>query len=181
MFDPLPIFAPWRENTHSRFSPAVSRFQTVPEINVYANFEGLKSIIMARLNPYLNFNNNCREAMNFYKDVLGGELVLQQVKEMPAMAAQMPAELGDAILHSTLTSGDIVIMASDLHMGKFVEGNTMQLCINCDSENQLNTFFSKLGAGGKIIEPLADMPWGGKYGCLIDKFEKTWIFNFQKS
>ena len=133
--------------------------------------------------------------MNFYKDCLGGELTLQTVGEMPAMAAQMPghmkdcilhsvqmpAELGDAILHSTLTAGDIVIMASDLHMGKFLEGNTMQLCINCDSENQLNTFFSMLGAGGKIIEPLADMPWGGKYGCLIDKFEKTWIFNFQKS
>ena len=45
---------------------------------------------MAQLNPYLNFNNNCREAMSFYKDCLGGELVLQTVGEMPAMAAQMP-------------------------------------------------------------------------------------------
>jgi PhnB protein len=91
----------------------------VPEIFGNANFERPKTYLMPGLNPYLNFNNNCREAMNFYKNCLGGELVLQQVKEMPAMAAKMPAELGDAILHSTLTTGDIVIMASDLHMGKF--------------------------------------------------------------
>lgn len=82
---------------------------------------------MAKLNPYLNFDNNCREAMNFYKEVVGGELVLQTVGEMPAMAAQMPPEFKNRILHSVLTSGDIVIMASDLNREKRVEGNTVHL------------------------------------------------------
>lgn len=136
---------------------------------------------MAKLNPYLNFDNNCREAMNFYKDAIGGELVLQTVGEMPAMAAQMPPEFKDRILHSVLTSGDIVIMASDLNREKRVEGNTVHLCINCTSEEELNTFFTKLSAGGKIIEDLKDMPWGGKFGAFTDKFDKYWIFNFQKA
>jgi PhnB protein len=135
---------------------------------------------MAKLNPYLNFDNNCREAMNFYKDCLGGELFLQTVGESPAMAAQMPPHLKDHILHSTLTSGDIIIMASDLSREKRVEGNTIHLCVNCTSENELNSFFSKLSAGGKITEPLADMPWGAKYGALTDKYGKQWIFNFPK-
>ena len=136
---------------------------------------------MAQLNPYLNFDNNCREAMNFYKDCLGGELTLQTVGEMPAMAAQMPPQMKDNILHSTLTSGDIVIMASDLNREKQIEGNTVHLCVNCNSENELNSFFSKLSAGGKITEPLADMPWGGMYGSLTDQYGKHWVFNFQKN
>ena len=136
---------------------------------------------MAQLNPYLNFDNNCREAMNFYRDCLGGDLFLQTVGEMPAMAAQMPPQMKDSILHSKLTSGDIIIMASDLNREKRIEGNTVHLCINCNSEIELNSFFSKLSAGGKITEPLADMPWGGKYGSLTDKYGKRWVFNFQKS
>jgi PhnB protein len=136
---------------------------------------------MAQLNPYLNFDNNCREAMNFYKDCLGGELVLQTVGEMPAMAAQMPADLKDSILHSMLTSGEMTIMGSDMNRNKRVEGNTVHLCINCKSEEELNSFFTNLSASGKIVEPLADMPWGGKFGALTDKYGKHWIFNFQKA
>ena len=135
---------------------------------------------MAQLNPYLNFDNNCREAMSFYKDCLGGELTLQTVGEMPAMAAQMPPQFKDSILHSMLKSGDIVIMASDLSREKRVEGNTVHLCINCASAEELNSFFSKLSVGGLVTEPVADMPWGGTYGALTDKYEKHWVFNFQK-
>lgn len=136
---------------------------------------------MAQLNPYLNFDNNCREAMNFYKDCLGGELVLQTVGESPAMAAQMPPQMKDRILHSSLTSGDILVMASDMNREKRVEGNTVHLCINCSSENELNAFFSKLSEDGKITEPIADMPWGAMFGTLTDKYGKHWIFNFQKA
>lgn len=134
---------------------------------------------MAQVNPYLNFENNCREAMNFYKDCLGGELNIMTVGEMPEMAAQMPPEMKDAIMHSSLTSGGIVIMASDLNREKAIEGNTVQLCINCDSEEQLNEYFTKLSAGGKIIDPVADVPWGAIYGALIDKYGKQWLLNFQ--
>ncbi len=134
---------------------------------------------MAQLNPYLNFDNNCREAMNFYKDCLGGTLFLQTVGESPEMAAQMPPQMKESILHSSLTSGDVVIMASDLNRENPIDGNTVQLCINCNSEKELNTFFSKLSAGGKVTEPIADMPWGAKYGSAIDKYGKHWLFNFQ--
>ena len=136
---------------------------------------------MAQLNPYLTFENNCREAMNFYKDCLGGELSLQTVSESPVMAAQMPVEMKDSILHSSLISGGVTIMASDLNNEERIEGTNVHLCINCESENELNSFFSKLSAGGKITAPVADMPWGAKYGSLTDKYGKRWLFNFQKA
>jgi PhnB protein len=132
---------------------------------------------MARLNPYLSFEGNCREAMNFYKEALDGELFLQTVGEMPAMAAKMPPHMQNSVLHSTLTSGDMVIMASDLNRNKAIEGNTIGIIINCETEEELNIFFSKLSSGGKVVEPLTDMPWGGRYGAIIDQFGKQWEFN----
>ena len=135
---------------------------------------------MAQILAYLKFNGNCREAMTFYKDCLGGDLFLQTVGELPAMAEKMPPEMKNNILHSTLTSGDVVIMASDLNREVPVEGNTVHLCINCKTENELNNFFSNLSRGGKITEPLSDMPWGAKYGALTDKYGKHWLFNFRK-
>jgi PhnB protein len=64
---------------------------------------------MAQLNPYLNFDGNCREAMNFYKDCLGGELSIQKVSESPMMADQMPSQMRDSVLHSSLTSDNIIL------------------------------------------------------------------------
>ncbi|MEO6316978.1 MAG: VOC family protein [Chitinophagaceae bacterium] len=136
---------------------------------------------MAKLNPYLNFNKNCSEAMRFYQECLGGELVLQKVSEMPEMAKQMPPELKDNILHATLTSGDMVIMASDMNRSTPIEGNTFGICINCTSEAELNKFFSTLSAGGKVSQPPGDMPWGAKFADLTDKFGKNWMLNYYKN
>lgn len=135
---------------------------------------------MAKLNPYLNFDNmQCREAMNFYRDCLGGELTIQKVSEMPEMAAMMPSEFKDHVMHSKLESGDMVLMASDLNRAQPVQGNMGSIVVHCDNEAQLNDFFSKFSAGGKVTQPIADMPWGAKYGEVTDKFGKDWAFNYQ--
>ena len=105
---------------------------------------------------------------------------MQTVGEMPEMAAKMPLEFKDSIMHSHLTSGGVTIMGSDLNREEPVEGNTYTLCINCDSNEEINSLFTKLSAGGQITEPLADMPWGGLYGGLTDKYGKIWVLNFQK-
>lgn len=118
--------------------------------------------------------------MAFYKECLGGDLQLQTVGDSP-MASQMPLELKDHVLHSTLTNGTLVIMASDMHRGELFEGNTVSLCIQCSSKEEVKTFFSRLSAGGKVTEPLAEMFWGGYYGALTDKYGKHWIFNYDKN
>ncbi len=135
---------------------------------------------MAKINCYLSFNN-CREAMTFYKDCLGGELYFQTVGESPEMAAQMPPEMKDDILHSTLTSGDLVIMASDLSRTKMMDGNTVSLAVMCTSEEEINSFFTKLSEGGVITEPLMNAPWGAIFGSVTDKYGKQWMFNYDKN
>lgn len=137
---------------------------------------------MGSLIPYLNFENNqCEEAMHFYQQCLGGEFSSMRVREVPEMAAQMPAEMADSILHGELKSGRIVMYASDLNREKAVNGNTIQLCINCDTAEELQHLFDGLGAGGEVLQPVADMPWGATYAEIRDKYGKSWMFNFEKT
>jgi PhnB protein len=139
----------------------------------------LKNKTMARVNPYLNFNDNCREAMNFYKDCLGGELTLQTVGESP-MAAQMP-DKKDAILHASLTIGDTMIMGSDMRRKQLTDGDTVNLCINCTSDEEMKSFFTNLSAGATIREPISEMPGGAKIAALTDKYGKLWMFYYDKN
>ncbi len=131
---------------------------------------------MAQVNPYLKFNGNCREAMNFYKDVLGWNLSLQTVGESP-VGAQMPAPK-DSIVHSTLSNGTQTLMGSDFHWGEaLVNGNGNHICMNCESEEEITALYNGLIQNGTIIQPLSNMPWGGMFAQVIDKYEKHWILS----
>jgi PhnB protein len=136
---------------------------------------------MTQLNAYLHFNGQCREAMTFYRDCLGGDLTLQKVCESP-MAAQMPSEAGANILHGALTrNGILLIMGSDMMGNQVKPGNTIALCLNCSSDGEINDFFTKLSAGGQVKMPLHQGFWGATYGELTDKYGMTWMFNYSKN
>jgi PhnB protein len=136
---------------------------------------------MTQLNAYLFFDGNCREAMTFYKECLGGELVLQAVEETP-MAKQMPAEVQKKIIHSTLTKdGAPLLMASDMmEAGGRKNGNAIALTLNCGSAEEIKTRFAKLATGGKITSALKEEFWGGMFGTLTDKFGNEWLLNYEK-
>lgn len=135
---------------------------------------------MTHINAYLNFNGQCREAMTFYHQCLGGELVMQKISESP-MAARVPSEMGAKILHSSLIKENIVLMASDMMGNNIVKGNSINLCINCSSTEEINSFFNNLSSGGQVIEPLHQSFWGATFGVLTDKFGINWMFNYSKN
>ena len=135
---------------------------------------------MTQINAYINFSGNCREAMTFYKECLGGELTLQTVGGSP-IEAQCPAGMKDDILHATLTKGVLLLMGSDMvGPGGLVKGNNIALSLNCSSEEEINTFFSKLSESGNIIDPLKVQFWGAMFGVLTDKFGIRWMLNYDK-
>jgi PhnB protein len=137
---------------------------------------------MTSISAYLSFNNNCSEAMHFYRESLGGELIEIKVAESPEMAAMMPPEMGDSILHSSLQVGNTMIMASDLHRSELVDGNTVTLCINCESEDDLRRFFANLSEGGTIVDNINVMPGSeAMIGSLSDRYGKQWMFYFDKA
>lgn len=135
---------------------------------------------MTRISGYLSFHNNCSEAMHFYRDCLGGELTEVKVGGSP-MAAMMPPDMSDRILHSSLQIGDTMIMGSDLHMAALQDGNTITLCINCESEVDLRRFFKNLSEGGTVLEDINHMPTGALIASLKDRYEKQWMFYFDEN
>jgi len=136
---------------------------------------------MMTLNPYIRFEDTCREAMEFYKECLGGELTMQTVGESP-MAETMP-EGKDKIMHATLTiDGRPILMGSDLAEPEgYIKGNTFVISLNFDSETELREIFKRLSEGGNVTRQPTEEFWGGIYGSLTDKYGVPWMCNYQKT
>ena len=133
---------------------------------------------MAHLTPYLAFNGNCREAMEFYKTVFGGELNVQTFGEAPVNAAEKDKA---RVMHAQLSSGNFMLMASDGMPDRPVTfGDSVSLSVHTQSKDETDTLFHTLSEGGTVTIPLENTFWGAYFGMLIDKFGIHWLFNFQQ-
>ena len=131
---------------------------------------------MKDITPYLTFNGTCRQAMTFYKDILGGDLELMDFASSPM---EVPDEAKNYIMHAILTSNGVTLMASDTMPNQPVtNGNSVSLSINCQSTDEINHLFNSLSDGGQITMPLEDTFWGARFGMLTDKFGTCWMFNY---
>jgi PhnB protein len=136
---------------------------------------------MSAIHSYLTFSGNCREAMGFYQNCLGGELYFQTIGESP-LADKMPEQIKDFILHSTLTKGGLVLMASDMVSDKGLQrGNAVSLMLNCNSEEEITRCYAKLAEGGEANHPLEISFWGAHFGDLTDKYGNHWLLHFDKN
>lgn len=137
---------------------------------------------MTQVNAYVGFNGTCREAMNFYKECLGGEVMFQTFEDSP-MKDQCPAGKENDILHSSLMRNNVLLLMGTDMVGPegFTKGNNIALSLNCSSDDEINSFFSKLSEGGKIIEALKPQFWGAIFGVVKDKFGITWMLNYDKN
>jgi PhnB protein len=132
---------------------------------------------MKEFNVYINFNGNCRQAMEFYAKCLGAELIVKPYSEG---GMNVPPEASDKVLHARLTKGKQVVMASDcLPSDPVTEGNNFSIYINCESREEVDKFFASLGERGKPIMPAQDMFWGAYFGMITDQFGINWMFNFE--
>jgi len=135
---------------------------------------------MTQINSYLTFNGNCREAMTFYRECLGAELILQTIGASP-MSDKMPEQMRDCILHSTLQKGTLVLMGSDMvPESGLKKGNAVSLMLACSSEDEIRDFYKKLSVGGRVNHPLEDTFFGSIMGDLTDQFGNHWLLNFDK-
>ncbi len=134
---------------------------------------------MTQLAPYLHFNGNCKEAMTFYRDCLGGKLDLQIVGDSPA-AASMPKEAHNQVMHSVLDVDGFQLMASDMFdASEVVRGNAFSMTVICKDKAEVDALFNKLAAGGTVTDPVKE-EFFGTFGALTDKFGVRWMFQANK-
>ena len=132
---------------------------------------------------YLNFDGNCREAMEFYKKCFEAELYLLPFSEAPADFLWVSAEAKDKVMHATLSKGtSTLLMASDTMPGmSFQPGNNFSVMIQCESLEEIKRLFAALGEKGKVTMALQDTFWAARFGTLTDRFGISWIIQLETS
>jgi PhnB protein len=130
----------------------------------------------SRLNPYINFTDKTREAMQFYKSIFGGNLEMNTFKEYNA--SHDPSD-DDKIMHSMLEADNgITFMAADTPSDmEFKAGTNYSMSLSGDDEAELAGYYEKLAAGGAVVMPLEQAPWGDKFGMVTDKYGIQWLVN----
>jgi PhnB protein len=131
-----------------------------------------------QLSPYINFQGRAREAMEFYHEVLGGNLELQTVDEQ---GVARPAGPGDSIVYSRLEADGVLIIAVDGHPDYPAKvGENMAIALGGTDKERLTKIFNDLAEGGKNKMPPTAQPWGADVGWLMDKFGINWTIYINK-
>jgi PhnB protein len=130
-----------------------------------------------QINPYLVFDGTCETAFRFYHQVLGGELGDMLTFAGSPIAAEVPPELGDKIMHTQLTFGDWGIMGSDCMPSQYETPQGFSVSLQIADPAEAERVFNALAEGGKIQMPLAETFWAKRFGMAIDKFGTPWMIN----
>jgi PhnB protein len=130
----------------------------------------------ARLNPYVSFESNARQAMEFYQGVFGGNLTLNTFGELGAPQDSPDA---DKVMHSQLeTDSGFTLMAADTPTGmQRNPGDTISISLSGDDADQLRGYWERLSDGGTVTMPLEKQMWGDEFGMCVDRFGIPWMVN----
>jgi PhnB protein len=128
------------------------------------------------LNPYLNFRNQARDAMQFYQSVFGGELKLNTFGDFGS--ASDPSET-DLIMHGQLeTPTGFTLMGADTPVSMETKGaGNITVSLSGEDEPALSGYWAKLSDGATIAQPLEKAPWGDSFGMLTDRYGIAWLVN----
>lgn len=129
----------------------------------------------SRLNPYISFDGNAREAMEFYKSVFGGTLTLNTFGEF----GQPDAPEADKIMHGMLeTDTEFTLMGADTPPGMpHNPGDNITVSLSGDDADELRGYWEKLSGGGTVTVPLEKQMWGDEFGQCVDQFGIAWMVN----
>jgi PhnB protein len=128
-----------------------------------------------RVEPYLNFDGRCDEALEFYKKAIGAKVgMVMRWKDSPDKS-MCTTENADKIMHSQFAIGDTTVMASDGRNTGKPNFNGIALTITANSETEADTLFNGLADGGQVQMPLGKTFFSPRFGMLADKFGVGWM------
>lgn len=130
-----------------------------------------------QLEPYLSFDGNCEEALEFYKSVFGGEITGVMRFEGAPGAETMPVEDRQRIMRAKFKTPTLSFMASDGNQAREGTGNRVTLALASHDPVAMGKTFEALAAGGTIGSPYGKAFWGAMFGYCTDKFGIDWMVN----
>lgn len=133
---------------------------------------------MYRVNPYLSFKDNARQAMDFYQGIFGGTLEINTFGEYGDPAAPEADLVMHSLLDHDVSDPGITLMGADTPPGMdHTPGNTMSISLSGDDPALLRGWWEKLSDGGTVSVPLEKQMWGDEFGMCTDRFGTPWMVN----
>jgi PhnB protein len=129
----------------------------------------------SRLNPYISFDGNAREAMEHYERVFGGTLTLHTYGAF----GPPDAPEADKIMHGMLeTTAGFTLMGADNPPGTdHNTGDNIAVSLSGDDAEELRGYWTQLAEGGTVSVPLEKQMWGDEFGMCVDRFGVAWMVN----
>ncbi|WP_101842953.1 VOC family protein [Halobacillus sp. Marseille-P3879] len=132
-----------------------------------------------QVTPYLTFHGNASEAIQFYRDVFGGEIT--DIQTFGEADYETPPEMNDRIMHARLQNGPLLVMFSDSFTGSVGnEASQISLAVELETNEEIHEMYNKLKQEGTVKMELQDTFWGATFAKVTDKFGITWDLNLQK-
>jgi PhnB protein len=130
-----------------------------------------------QVQPYVNFNGRCQEAIDFYKRALGAEVqMVMHFKDCPEpQPGMVTPENKDKVMHAAFKVGDSMILASDGRCTGSPAFQGISLTLNAKNEGEANRLFGALADGGQVQMPLAKTFFSPSFGMLADRFGVNWM------
>lgn len=132
-----------------------------------------------QFSPYLNFNGNCKEAFEFYAQVLGGEIVAVMTFADAPPEVDVSPDARDKVMHAQLKVGDQIFMASDAP-NSYQPALGMHITIGVDSPEEAERVYKALSEGGEIAMPMEETFWAQRFAMFTDRFGTPWMVNCDK-
>ncbi|MBO1583040.1 VOC family protein [Bacillus sp. XF8] len=133
-----------------------------------------------QITPYLTFNGNAREALEYYKSVFEGEI--QGIQTFGDADFPTPPEVDNRIMHARFKKDGLFFMVSDAFLGQSVEvGNHISLALELDSEDEIQKIYDTLIEKGTVLMELQDTFLGAKFAKVKDCFGVIWDLNYTKA
>ncbi|NHN34479.1 VOC family protein [Paenibacillus agricola] len=127
---------------------------------------------MATLKPFL-FSEDSRAQAEFYIGALGGEIESVMTH---GEAPEPNTAMKDKVMHMCLTAGGVTLFMAD-SFDSLTHGNSINLNLQFESGAEGREAFDNLAAGGKVMQALEPVFWGGMYGQLEDKYGVIWMIS----
>ncbi len=134
---------------------------------------------MKEVVPFLRFDGNCRQAMEFYQQSFEAELFLLPFSAVPEGLITRVEAWKDRIMHATLSKDFTILMGADVGPDDtYQSGNGSAVMIQGSEPAEADRLFTALAKNGNVTMQLQDTFWGARFGTLTDQFSVRWMFNY---
>ncbi|MDX1944951.1 MAG: VOC family protein [Pirellulaceae bacterium] len=128
--------------------------------------------------PYLNFDGRCEEALHFYQQAVGAEIIdLMKFSDSPEPCPEgvLPPGTEHKVMHASFRIGGTVLMASDCNCTGKPGFQGFSLTVTVATAAEVDRLLAALADGGKVDMPAAQTFFSPRFGTVTDRFGISWM------